>query len=238
MNLCWICPTWNRPKCLANLVRQFLSQEYDRGQLELVILDDAQQYTQQFGGEPGRRWYLFCEPQPFKTLPEKYNALLKLAAPADAVIVAEDDDEYHPLHTAACAAALEHGEWCKPSRVRSDFAPQGEPADGRFHASLAFRREWLLANGGWPDTSLPDFDQQLIRKLTKIEPPVDPLRIRQPGLVGTLMRRTFPMTYKFCWGSTQHSHAQASARTPADQDWLERARTAAGKIHRIDKLLI
>lgn len=238
MKLCWICPTWNRPECLRNLVRQFLAQDYPRDKLQLIILDDAEQYETQNGD----RWKIvslkrvIVDPA-FSTLPAKYNALLKLVPiDCDAVVIAEDDDDYHPLHTAACAAALRHANWCKPSRVRSDFAPSGEPADGRFHASLAMRRDWLMSHGGWPISNRADFDQQLIAKLTAIEPPADPLSCRLPGLQGVLMRHCYPMTYTFRWGSSGHTHAQAYTRGPDDCDWLQRARGASGPVEYVGKL--
>lgn len=234
MRLCWICPTWNRPKCLANLVRQFLAQDYPRNELQLIILDDAGQYETQAGD----RWQLISVSTPFDSLPTKYNALLDLVPQGvEGIVIAEDDDEYHPLHSAACAAALKLGLWCKPSRVRSDFAPiTGEPSDGRFHASMAFRREWLIGHGGWPETRRADFDQQFIHKLTAIAPPVDPLTLRHPGLAGLLMRRKFPMTYRFTWGSSGHAHAQSLTRGPDDEGWLERARAAARPVHYVGKL--
>ncbi len=256
MKMAWICPQWARPECLRSIVRQFLAQDYPAEDLQLIILDDSGQFDTQAGD----RWRIinvresmeqmrmnplvdsriasFRRNRPFDSLPEKYNALLDLVPPdVDGVAVIETDDLYGPLHTAACAAALRRGHWCKPSRVLSDFAPlEGEPADGRFHASLAFRRQWLLDQGGWPETPRADFDQQLIAKLTRIEPPVDPLTLPLPGLEGVLMRRKFPMTYHFTWGSSGHTHAQAVTHGPDDVDWLQRARAAAGPISYIGKL--
>jgi hypothetical protein len=46
-----------------------------------------------------------------------------------------------------------------------------EDATGRFHASLAFRREIFDRIGGWPLTKRGDFDQQLITRLHVIEAP-------------------------------------------------------------------
>lgn len=234
MKLCWICPTWNRPKCLVNLVQQFLAQDYPADDLQLIILDDAGQYDTQ----EGDRWQIVTVPTAFTTLTAKYNALLRLVpADCEGVVVAEDDDGYEPLHTAACAAALAVGFWCKPSRVRSDFEPSvGEASDGRFHASLAFRRDWLIGHGGWPETPRADFDQRLISYLQNFAQPVDPLTLMLPNLEGLLMRRKFPMTYRFNWGSSGHTHAQAFTRGPGDEGWLGRARAAAGRIQYVGQL--
>lgn len=234
MKLCWICPTFGRPECLRQAIADFLAQDYDRDELSMLILDDAGQYENQTGD----RWQIVSRDTPFQSLPGKYNALLGLVPrDVEGVVICEDDDRYHALHSQAVAAALQRGCWCKPSRVLSDFAPiTGESADGRFHASLAFRRDWLISHGGWPETKRADFDQQLIRYLSNFAQPVDPLTLLLPGLPGVLMRRKFPMTYYFSWGSSGHTHAQSVMRGPDDEGWLARARAAAGPIDYVGKL--
>ena len=116
MKLTWICPTWNRPKCVADLVGQFLAQDYPQEKLNLLILDDAGQYENQSGD----RWQLISFNRPFSTLGDKYNAMLSMVD-ADAVVITEDDDVYLPQHTAACAHALQFGDVCKPTNVSSDI---------------------------------------------------------------------------------------------------------------------
>jgi hypothetical protein len=66
--------------------------------------------------------------------------------------------------------------WSKPSFVLSSYTGrlEQEDATGRFHASLAFRREIFDRIGGWPLTKRGDFDQQLIARLHAIEAPGDP----------------------------------------------------------------
>jgi hypothetical protein len=63
--------------------------------------------------------------------------------------------------------------WSKPSSVLSTYTGKHELEDatGRFHASLAFRREVFDRIGGWPLTKRGDFDQQLIARLHAIEVP-------------------------------------------------------------------
>ena len=58
----------------------------------------------------------------------------------------------------------------RSSSVLSTYTGKHEVEDaiGRFHASLAFRREVFDRIGGWPLTKRGDFDQQLIARLTAI----------------------------------------------------------------------
>jgi hypothetical protein len=84
-----------------------------------------------------------------------------------------------------------------------------EDATGRFHASLAFRREAFDRIGGWPLTKRGDFDQQLIARLTAIEAPGDPCQLDSPS-------------YIFRWSQTNAYHGQAFMRGPEDEGWYER----------------
>ncbi len=227
MKLTWICPTWNRPKCLAHLVRQFLAQDYPADQLELLILDDAGQYENQRGddGNGGKRWQIISFDRPYATLGDKYNALLAMVD-TDAVIVAEDDDFYSPLHTAAHTAALKSYRVSKPSRVLVEH--QGlheEVSTGRFHASLAAWTCHLKFHGGWPTTRRADFDLQMIAKLATHTP-----TFGDPCELG------YDPTYTFRWELTGHTHAQAYGRGPTDEGWLERARAAAGPVNYLGRL--
>ncbi|MFM8728208.1 MAG: hypothetical protein ACKON9_24140, partial [Planctomycetaceae bacterium] len=56
-----------------------------------------------------------------------------------------------------------------------------EDVTGRFHASLAFRREIFNGIGGWRLTKRGDFDQQLFARLNAIEAPGDPCQFADPS---------------------------------------------------------
>lgn len=221
MTLTWLCPTWNRPACLRELVRQFLAQDYPRDQLQLLILDDAGQYDNQQG--PG--WQLISFARRFHSLPEKYNALLSLVN-TDGVIIAEDDDLYSSRHSSACAGALQFGNVSKPSVVNVQYGPEHTESDpGRFHASLAMRTEFLRSIGGWPITTRADFDLQLIAKLRRTG-----TRIVDPCELG------YPPTYTFRWETSGHYHAQAYGHGPDDPGYYDRAAAASGAIQFVGKL--
>ncbi|MEY3457900.1 MAG: hypothetical protein RL215_1057, partial [Planctomycetota bacterium] len=74
--------------------------------------------------------------------PEKVNALAGLAQ-GDILVVWEDDDIYLQHHISTHVRAMEGRLWSKPSSVLSTYTGKHEVEDatGRFHASLAFRRE-------------------------------------------------------------------------------------------------
>lgn len=219
MKLTWICPTWNRPECLRNLIAQFKAQEHKES--ELLILDDSGQYSNQ----EGSGWQLISFKRPFHTLPEKYNALLGMAT-SDAIVIAEDDDLYSPQHSSACEAALQVGRWCKPSKVKSLYGGKLniEDSAGRFHASIACWCRNLRHVGGWPITQTGDFDQQLIKRLETECPASDPIALG------------FEPTYTFNWDKSGHSHGQSAMQGPRDQEWLTRARIAAGPIEYVGEL--
>lgn len=222
LHLTWICPTWNRPAMLANLVRQFLAQEYPADRRELLILCDSGQ----FDNQSGDGWQLISIPRRFHSLPEKYNALLGLVSQSsDAVVIAEDDDLYSPLHTAGCAAALANAEVCKPSLVNMTYRGETTPRNGRgrFHASLAMRADWLRKLGGWPNTREPAFDKRLMGDL------------QQHGRLGDPIRLGFPPTYTYVWDGVR---GHGSAFRAHGENWYDQAAAATGPPPYVGKLVI
>ena len=198
-----LCPTFKRPKLLANAIACFIAQEYD-SPAELVILDDAGQYPHDLyhGVELPRNLNvrLVSYPNRLRSLPEKYNALAAMAY-GDRLVVWEDDDIYLPWHLAAHHIALERHGYSHPSRVWSLYTGKldTEAARWRFHASIAFRRETLDAVGGWPSTRALEFDQQFMANLVA-HCGED---IADPNAGGA-----FP-SYVFRWASTLAYHGQA-----------------------------
>lgn len=183
MHLTCLCPTYRRPRCLANVLACFLAQ--DHADKSLIIVDDGGQFESQ----SGEGWGLIATSPRFDSLPAKFNHLLSLASGADAVVVWEDDDVYLPWHLSAHAEALQRSAWSKPSRVWSNYGTAGtaiaiEPAAGRFHGSLAMRRDLIERAGGWVQTAELTFDQQLMQRLHDLAgQPADPAAERVPSYV-------------------------------------------------------
>ena len=205
-----ITPTYLRPRLLENCIACFQRQDYPRDKYFHIVLDDAGQYEPQ----EGEGYILLSTDRRFPSLPEKFNALLQMTSGYDIVVIAEDDDFYATHHLAVCSQMLAHGKhWAKPSKVWSTYPghPVIENASGRFHASMAFAREWFIDLGGWVESRRGDFDQQLIQKLTAIEEPFDPCILGNPS-------------YVFRWGSTGDYHGQSFMNSPADEGWYSRCR--------------
>ena len=166
MNVLCLCPTYGRPKLLANALACFLAQDYDQGERKLLILDDAGQIEPANHGN----WEVITRPARYPSLPDKYNVMLAyegtIGPPQrdqwDAVAVWDDDDIYLPWHLSAAVAALQSGaSSAKPSRVWSLYGteiPFQEDAGGRFHGSLVVSTRRLRELGGWILTKRADFD--------------------------------------------------------------------------------
>lgn len=219
MNVLCLCPTYGRPRLVANAVACFLAQDYPETNRKLLILDDAGQIESQDHGT----WQVVSTPERFPSLPSKYNAMLTaegIIGPQptsrwDAVAVWDDDDIYLPWHlTAAAQAMLNNGAAAaKPSQVWSLYnseTPWLENAAGRFHGSLVVCVTRIRELQGWIDTRRADFDQQMIAACTPVADAM--YHGPQPGRPG----------YVFRWQSTRAPHCQGLMTSPDNEDWYER----------------
>ena len=239
MNVVCLCPTFRHPELLANSLALWERQDYPKENRRLVILDDGQT----FDNQEGDGWRLVSMPRRMASIVDKYNLLLSLAEsfahPAagatwsrvDAVLVWEDDDVYLPgyisAHVAALAACKGSG-WSKPATVWSDYTQrlELEPADGRFHSTLAMSLGAVKRVGGWPDTQRADFDQQLMNKLREVVgPPVRPW-----SDVG----QHIPFVYSWHTGA---AHCQSTMRAPDDETWYQRGEEAYKKVMPVGRLV-
>jgi hypothetical protein len=245
-NIVSLLPTFARPWLALCAIQQWLDQTHPLNQRRLVVgcddddpaafnaarLADAIRYKAGQGG--AGRIHLMRLPGNL-SLPEKLTRMWEhaggfLANDADLFTVWEDDDLYLPAHLEQIARSWNQRNrpetwWGHPSHVWSDYTGDlcVEPATGRFHASLAFTGKALERVHGWPITSSPDFDQQLIGKLTQqFGQPAqyDLLQIYSSGDSATFPASGKPRqarpTYCFLWhtGSTHGQHTM-----PAENDW-------------------
>jgi len=138
--------------------------------------------------------------------------MLAIAPPCDAYAILDDDDVYLPWHLQAHAATLEDHAWSHPSRILSHLCRvlHEEPAAGRFHGALAFRREAIEAVGGWRQDARADFDQDLIARLrARFGPPGDPCDYGPPS-------------YVYRWESSESVHCSGLMTSPDNTDWYAR----------------
>ena len=62
MNVLCVCPTYGRPRLLANAVACFLAQDHPEAHRKLLILDDADQIKSQDHGA----WQVISTPERFR----------------------------------------------------------------------------------------------------------------------------------------------------------------------------
>jgi hypothetical protein len=218
MKIACLCPTYFRANCLFDAIYCFLKQNHT--DKHLLILDDTGSYQNfKYKGVE-----VVSVPTTFRTLPEKYNAMVGMTPP-DAQICAvwEDDDLYLPWHLKSISSTLElfRGPVAyHHDTVMSDDGEKmrTEPVGGRFHASLAFNRECFEETGGWKVTPEASFDLQFISRLTPF-----------------IQRSYQEPSYYFRWGRSDGYHGQSAMVGYHDKEWTEKARSNLQQVHK-DKM--
>lgn len=165
MKLAAICCTYLRPRELENVIESFLRQDHPADQRELVVLDDAGQYSSSMvSGLAGVK--LITCPVRFRTLGEKRNASAALVSPSvDAYCVWDDDDVYLPWHMSAAAAALADADYAIPTSIyveKHDHL-ESKPNQHLFHGGWSFRRRAFETVHGYPFMQSGQ-DQGLLRR--------------------------------------------------------------------------
>lgn len=219
MKLLCFCPTYGRPKLLANAIACFEQQDYPAHDRRLMVLDDAGQIRDQVGGYIATwpwTWTINSTATRYPSLPHKYAAMVaSVPGDWDAAVIWDDDDVYLPWHLSAHAETLRHSAWSHPRRVWSLYTRQleQEDASGRFWASVAVRRDLWEQIGG-PLGAMPpgherrgDFDQLFLGACRRLA--------GEPGRPDA----TALPSFVFRWGSTGHPHAQNFIRAPEDETW-------------------
>jgi len=179
MKLAALCCTFHRPHTLGHLIESFLRQDYPVDQRELIILDDAGQYTSQ----QGNGWRLISIPRRFHSLGEKRNACAALASPdVEGLLVADDDDIYLPHWFRAQAEALERADWSRPALVllQDGAGLKEHETGGLYHGGWAVRRDAFYRVCGYAPMNNGE-DQDLARRLKKAGVTIhDPCRKHSP----------------------------------------------------------
>lgn len=190
MKLSVLCCTYLRPEFLGQLIESYRRQDYPINQRELVILDDAGQYSNQ----SGEGWRLISIPSRFRTLGEKRNACAALASPdSSGFVIADDDDIYLPHWLSTHATALRKAEWSRPGLV---YQEQGDvlrehPTGGFYHANWAYRREAFDRVRGYKSMNNRE-DQDLGTRFTEAGvTQFDPSRLAPPFFIHRPNRTTY-----------------------------------------------
>lgn len=155
-----VCPTYKRPELLRNAIACFEAQNYPKDRCELIVLDDANQFSE----SEGTNWRLLSTNARFPNLPEKFNYLVSHCV-GDVIAVWEDDDVFLPwnLSNVAECHLKKQSEFYIPERVWNTHnqalgCAQTEDSNGFFHSSWRFTRRLFDAVGGYPQTTELAFD--------------------------------------------------------------------------------
>ncbi len=182
MNILGICPTYNRPHLVPNVLAMWQQQECEN-QRHLLIFDDAGQFKQATGED----WTLASTASRFKTLGAKFAATVDFAMriasakswdlEGTAIALFEDDDVYLPKYLAAHAATLRNSQFSAPHRVlANDEVGPGKwhsvDARGRHHGAWAYSLRAYIQSGGYADEN-PGFDLAFGGRLAKIATPAN-----------------------------------------------------------------
>jgi hypothetical protein len=219
-------PTYGRRQSLLNnsLACFFAQTHEDR---HLYIFDDLGTLLHCEIDEPYRSQVsILSQTARCSSVGEKYNLMLRMWHDSwfnfDAVAVWDDDDVYLLDHLSTHAAVLANHGWSKPSKIVSAYhePPAIEDARGRFHGSIAVRRD-LLGKAPWIDTTRATFDQEYLSLLATHEAPGDPCEIELPQ-------------YCYRWQTSRSGHCsglmgsadwyakyQPDSREPIDRLWAE-----------------
>lgn len=142
----------------------------------------------------------------------KYNTMVDLLLDRgirfDAVAVWDDDDIYLPDYLASHAQALQDSDWSKPSQIISAYhqPPKAESGAGRFHGSLAVRRDTAIKIP-WIETTRATFDQEYLAELKQHGGPSgDPCEFGPPQ-------------YVYRWQTSGAGHCSGLM---GSSDWYER----------------
>lgn len=184
-----ICLTYGRPEVLEEAVYSFLQQDY-AGPKELVVLNDHGGQILEFEHSEVR---VVNVPVRFRTLGEKRNAALALAA-HDLIFVWDDDDIHLPHRISFSVRSLDPKKgFYRPSGVWRKA--NGAVFAGTFHGAACWSRRLFDRVRGYPAESNGEdrfFDERL--------------QARFPDRIGTTPIRPEEIFYIYRWGGTDSYH--------------------------------
>lgn len=211
MKIACLCPTYGRkPELLEESLGCFLSQTHENS--VLIIYDDLGNLANcQVDSD---RVQIISTTTRSRSLPDKF-AEMSSGVSCNAFAFWDDDDIYLPWHLEVHAGALVNGHWSKPSKIWSTYTKKMmiEDASGRFHPSMAIRRDAWDAMGGYLGPIAPgrekegQCDQIMISYL-----------IRRFGPAQDTLCNNFP-SFVYGWGRSRH--ASGIMKGPHDQTWWD-----------------
>jgi glycosyltransferase involved in cell wall biosynthesis len=197
-------PTYARTQHLEEAIRSALDQRYD-GEFDVVVLNDCPWQTLSCAD---RRVTIFNNPEPFRTLGDKRNALLALGR-QDWAVWLDDDDLILPHHLSRMMAVPRAEPLCLAVKSTISWFKVGMPPrpvewrEAAVSMEVACRRHDGLFCGGFDSIDSGE-DQSFTARLAAT------------GCMTVLNKG--PPSYVYCWSNGVH-HISGSGR-PIASDWF------------------
>lgn len=171
-----ICPTYNRPTCIANVLAMWMQQTY--ANCNLLIYDDANQYVPQ----ADESHIVVSAEKRHPTLGGKFATAIELGIQRARLMgvdlnslcfaLFEDDDVYFPHYIESHARTLAHASWSSPTRLLANDGVgknKWHVTDGgrRHHGAWGFSLNAYMIAGGYNPEESWGFDLKFGARLAE-----------------------------------------------------------------------
>jgi hypothetical protein len=226
MRIICLMPTYGRrAELLNNSLACFFAQ--DHADKHLFILDDLGTLAGCKLDDPYREHVSILSTEVrSSSVGEKYNEMIGVLESSgyeyDAVAVWDDDDIYLPKYLSSHARVMQDHRWSKPSVIVSAHfqPPKQESANGRFHGSIAVRRD-LVRQCPWIDTTRATFDQEYLTALGTHATPGDPCELADPQYVYRWQTSRAGHCSGLMGSATWYADYKPDSREPIKRLWPE-----------------
>ena len=185
-----ICPVYRQTKFLGSSIECWLRQTYPESHRELLILDDTgelkdEQASEGFNRFGRKLWRIKSTQERFDSIPDKYSYLLNECKQADVVCVWDAFDLYMPWHIQSIAMVCPMVGYVAPDEMISAYpgAAGTETSAGKIHGALGISRFLLDTLGGWPRTTMGDYEARMNTALHEHGVRVKPQAVNGPSYI-------------------------------------------------------
>lgn len=202
-------PLYNHHQRLTKNVYQALVDQTHKDWVWLLGDDRPKEHQLMATVDPDPRVRIVHFPERCKSMGEKYTGMVEYAAKHniewDAIAIMDGDDMFAPAHLQKHAEILRTAHYSRPSIVFTAVTGvvQVEFSAGRFWSSVAFTKQGLQEIGGFGDSRIVGFDQQLMKAFSD--------RYGEPD-------HGVP-TYVYRWSNTASDHASGHSSGFACTEW-------------------
>lgn len=209
MKFLCLTPLYNHHQRLTKNVYQALIDQTHKDWVWVLGDDRPREHQLQATVDPDPRIRIAHFPERCKSMGEKYTGMVEHANKCklewDAIAIIDGDDMFAPAHLAKHAEMLATEEYSRPSVVFTSVTThiQVEPSVGRFWSSVAFTKAALDRIGGFGESRIVGFDQELMGAFKAVYGEPD---------------HGVP-TYVYRWSNTASNHASGHSSGFACTEW-------------------